>query len=429
MGDQWGWGLLGPEVLPNVRRTRTLGLGASVRHFNELAVPGLGGVWFGKQVLLATLGVAVAEEVRKGVNVKTNINNIEVANAIEALACWFAFKGNDKSDARLKGSTKLLSQANFGFKEARQRSFYVTIPMRMQTVQALPALGLVEAGSVRFNAFSCTDQGRQFIKEALGTNEGLKKALIRWVSPDQEKGIDEKHLNILSPITDLLPAARQFLREILIRNSGSGVTERRSNVLKWVEKIQKGNIDSQTWKDRPEEISEDHWHDLQAGALFFKVRVAAIAALEEVERVIGNKSTGEIFSLKEDLAPESLKNQLTVLKEAARDYLKFSSEGDDESAKKFCEECVEDDGRSVLRKLVGRDGHVLRLVGDDIKGGPAFRDLKTNGEENQETPKVGRIPVPEGISYRVRNLYLLSLDMQGKLSEWLKSDGGVTRES
>lgn len=43
------------------RRTRTLSLGATVRAFNDLAVPGLGGVWFGKQLLLATLGVAIAE--------------------------------------------------------------------------------------------------------------------------------------------------------------------------------------------------------------------------------------------------------------------------------------------------------------------------------------------------------------------------------
>jgi len=58
------WGLLGPETLASERRTRTLGLGATVRAFNDLAVPGLGGVWFGKELLLATLGVAIAERIR-----------------------------------------------------------------------------------------------------------------------------------------------------------------------------------------------------------------------------------------------------------------------------------------------------------------------------------------------------------------------------
>ena len=59
------WGVLGPENVRSERRTRTLGLGAAVRNFNELAVPGLGGVWFAKQIFLALLGLAVAERVRQ----------------------------------------------------------------------------------------------------------------------------------------------------------------------------------------------------------------------------------------------------------------------------------------------------------------------------------------------------------------------------
>lgn len=155
MADRWG--LLGPELLPNARRTRTLGLGASVRAFNDLAVPGLGGVWYGKQLLLATLGVAVAEAARdRGAKVQ----NIEVANAIEALACWLAFNKTGWSrDARLRGNTKLHGKDDLSFRRVRQRSFYVTQPMRMATVQALPALGFVDSDSARFKAFRCSDAG------------------------------------------------------------------------------------------------------------------------------------------------------------------------------------------------------------------------------------------------------------------------------
>ena len=61
------WGLLGPEAISSSRRTRSLGIAASVRRFNDLAVPGLGGVWFGKQIFLALLGVAqVADLVNSG---------------------------------------------------------------------------------------------------------------------------------------------------------------------------------------------------------------------------------------------------------------------------------------------------------------------------------------------------------------------------
>jgi hypothetical protein len=167
------WGFLGPEFLPNTRRTRTLGLGASIRNFNDLAVPGLGGIWFGKQVMLATLGVLVAEQARSdGVNVQ----NIEVANAIEALACYLAFGKDRNSDARLRGRNKLPGDLEkFKFSSARQRNFYVTQPMRMSTVQALPALGLVEPDGVRFNAFRTSDRGKAFVELACPNSEQLRK--------------------------------------------------------------------------------------------------------------------------------------------------------------------------------------------------------------------------------------------------------------
>ena len=158
------WGLLGPEKLSNTRRTRTLGIGAAVRAFNDLAVPGLGGVWFGKQLFLATLGVAVAEQVR---NDGKPVQNIETANAIEALACWLALDHNEwKSAPRLRGATKLLGKRDLSFATVRKRGFYVTQPMRMTTVQPLRALGFVASASERFGTFSCSDEGSAFIEAA-----------------------------------------------------------------------------------------------------------------------------------------------------------------------------------------------------------------------------------------------------------------------
>ena len=99
------WGLLGPEALAVPRRTRDLGLRTTVREFNDLAVPGLGNVWFCKEIVLALLGVAVAENARAyGVSVR----NIEVTNGVEALACWLAYrKMGWKRDQRLRGRLKL----------------------------------------------------------------------------------------------------------------------------------------------------------------------------------------------------------------------------------------------------------------------------------------------------------------------------------
>lgn len=423
------WGLLGPEFLPNARRTRTLGLGASVRSFNDLAVPGLGGVWYGKQLLLATLGVAVAEEARSR---GAKVQNIEMANAIEALACWLAFKSNGwGSDARLHGNTKLQGKDDFSFRRVRQRNFYVTQPMRMATVQALPALGFVESDSARFNAFRCTGAGSNFIEQATKDYNPYKRSVIdhlaKWVLGESDKlGNSLPLIQALSPLFSLSKDAIPLLRERLIQggNERHEDKKRRSNALAWVEAVRKNRPGRLTWAHRPQEISEEHWHDLQAGALFFEAREAAIATLDAVEAHIGNQGVGQFLSLKKQV-PEPLNQSLEKLKSAAKKCLDFKCV--DEDANTFCRECLRDEPAIILRTLVDRDRHVLRLVGDEIKPGPAFCGSITQvsaDDEDQETPQAGGIPLPEGISYRVRNLYLLNLDMHGELDGWLNPDAG-----
>jgi len=423
------WGLLGPECLPNTRRTRTLGLGASVRLFNDLAVPGLGGVWYGKQLLLATLGVAVAEAARsQGVKVQ----NIEVANAIEALACWLAFNGNGwSSDRRLRGNTKLQQgKDDFSFRRVRQRNFYVTQPMRMATVQALPALGFVESDSVRFNAFRCLDEGRDFIEKAVGSSRPYNRSVIdhlTWWAQMKDDRVDTEALRqVLSPLNRLSDEAIPLLRERLIQggNESHEDKKRRGNALAWVESLREHSSDSLTWDHCPKEISKEHWHDLRAGALFSEAREAAISTLDSAEAYIGIQTARQSIALEAQL-PEVLVPAIEKLKSAARKYLDFTSAHED--ANTFCCECLNDEPASILRALVYRDGHVLRLVGDDVKPGPAFSGSITQvsaDDDDQETPKTGDISLPEGISYRVRNLYRLNLDMHGELDEWPNPDAG-----
>ena len=69
------WGLLARERAGLTRRTRGLGLGAAVRAFNELAVPGIGGVWFARPLAWAVLGIRLARG--------RSFSAVSVANAID----------------------------------------------------------------------------------------------------------------------------------------------------------------------------------------------------------------------------------------------------------------------------------------------------------------------------------------------------------
>ncbi len=414
------WGLLGPEFLPSSRRARTLGVGASVRSFNDLAVPGLGGVWFGKQILLAVLGVHVATE--------AGARNIEVANAIEALACWLAFdRRRWAPDPRLRGNRKLQghSNADLSFKAVRRPSFYVSQPMRMATVQTLPALGLVEPGSARFNAFACSQAGRDLIQ---AWTEGFRPHkrdlvdhLVLWVRGSDDRVASDALRGALSPTEPLPAPAVEILRDRLIRG-GIGEhpdhRDRRRDALQWVESRRAGDQMAQSWANRPAEIrSDEHWSDLRAGALFFTARDAALAVLDALELRMPAERR---MPLDRDLV-NSVATPLGSLRQAAQTFLDMQHS--DTQANTFCATCGIADPIRVLKNLVERDGQVLRLLGSQVCPGPAFRGSpvpEANEEADVDVETVSEGPGwPEGISQRVTNLFLLNLDLNGKLDEYL----------
>ena len=421
------WGLLAPAKIESTRRARTLGLGAAVRDFNDLAVPGMGGVWFGKELVLATLGVALTEGGRPG----KPISNIVMANAVEALACCLALRHKSAGrDERLRGSTKLAGKTDFSFSTVRKPGFYVTQPMRMATVQALPALGLVASEATRFNAFSCTEKGHELIQAAVGPK--VVNALHQWISSDGR--VDGKAVwEALSPLEPLPSEARDFIRAQLHQGSASEAAAskaRRRAALAWVESLYQGTRPPQDWEVKPAFLENDHWLDLKVGAMFFSTREAAIAVLDCVEAYMGNRDT-PLLSLAEPI-PKHISAQISKLRTNASAYLAFGHP--QKEAKAFCEECVNGDDALVLTKLVGRDERVLRLRNGSVVPGQAFSgqfgkaqeaDLEPV-QEPAETEASASFLWPAGISGRIKNLFLLNADLHGGISPWLNNSTAPT---
>ena len=423
------WGLLGPEELVSHRRRRTLGLGPVVRSFNDRAVPGLGGVWFGRQLFLATLGVAVSEQVRRQ---GKQVRNIDVANAIEAMACLVAYKENGwESDPRLRGRTKLRDRSDFSFAAVRRPSFYVTQPMRRATVQALPALGLVEADSPRFNSFRLgpaqgnTDErtsiGMKFLddvcRECRPHRKPVVSALGEWIQGSGKEIATPEMCAALSPIEKLPPSACDFLLGRL------AINPRRENARKWVEFVRSHPNREISLTEQPDELDGEHWSDLCAGTRFFGSRAAALDLLNKIEEHIAS-TTGRSMSAKQ---AKPMQEELEALRKQSRAFLdsRYAAEP---GATSFCEACSDPSDQTVLRNVVERDGRVLRLNGDDVELAPNFRgqNLGTDSaarnteDEGAEEEAVRHLPFPEHMSPRVSNLYYLNLDLRGQLSKVLK---------
>jgi len=426
------WGLLGPEQLAGSRRTRTLGLGAAVRKFNQLAVPGLGGVWFAKQIFLAMLGVRVADRLRP---TNANVKPIEIANAVEALACWCAFHSNGwTSDARLRGRQKLYDKHDLTFGRLRQPRFYVTQPMRMSTVEALVDLGFVQPGSQRFNSFRSTQAGIDLVEAATAgykpSNAELEDFLLGRATDDASISYTTHLREALSPLVVLRRDARALIRDKLCEGAGlNREAARRKNALAWVRSIDPNN--PADWEAKPTVIEADHWHDLRLGARFFKARNAALDVLNAIEAQMASLAAPRLTA-DEAHKPFPVQQRLGALREAAKRFLEEDTDPTEgRMATAFCRECIEADPAAVIRNLAIRDDRVLRLDGNDVLPGEAF-SLQTQAEtadEDGEGPgsdNAGRVPVPADISGRIRNLYLLELDLREQLGKFLNlPPGGV----
>ena len=406
------WGLLGPEQVQSVRRARTLEVGSAVRIFNDLSVPGMGGVWFGKQLMLSLMGVAVAGRL----DGRSRMRNIEMANTVEALACCLAFKSNQwQSDARLRGRRKMSGTKELLFRAMRNPSFYVTQPMRMATIQPLRALGLVDADGERFNAFRITPAGEDFLRIACGRAPVVER-LVAWVQAQKSWNGSSALAAVLSPLESLNPQAREYLHALLA-HSGAGC-DRRAAGIAWV-KGQAGGDAIVNWEIKPSMITEGHWKDMHAGALFFLARDAALNTLDALETYMGN--TVAQVELQNPL-PDVLGSKVSNLRNAANAYLGMAHDPSNGIAKALCDELSNNDDAAVLRALVMRDGRVLRLEQEVVLPASAYRGAFTDrsaiqdalqSEDEPPPPTAGRWP--PGASRRLANLYLMNLDLYGTL--------------
>ncbi len=300
--------------------------------------------------------------------------------------------------------------------------------MFQATVQPLRALGLVESRGERFNAFSCTHVGQDFIEAVCADfhpyNRSVLDHLVGWAKGIHDKVDSSSELTkALSPLELMSKSAREFLRERIVQGTGTEASRRRK-ALDWIERLRNKPRQQIAWDAKPAMLDESHWHDLHAGALFFTARDAAIALLDQIESHIANEAEQQMSLDK--LLPEGVVDKMGSLREHAQAFV--DNEHDPSPGKEatmFCRECTEQADASLLEKLLAREGRVLQLRGRDILPGVAFRGVQVSQparspeEDGAEAEVEQTAPLPEGISHRVRNLFLLNLDLCAELNHWL----------
>ena len=209
---------------------------------------------------------------------------------------------------------------------------------------------------------------------------------------------------------------------------------RRRAALAWVESLRRGSAAYASWNEKPPELDEAHWGDLQAGALLFSTRDAAIRVLDALEAHIARQTVRKLC-MAEPVSPH-IALQIDQLREQASAYMARGHA--QKEAKKFCSECLEANNARVLSKLVERDGRVVQVRNGYVVPGPAFtgqsKVVPNTGADIQTDTDVATAVSPpdyrwpEGISGRVKNLFMLNADLRGDMSRWMKNQPAVQED-
>lgn len=407
------WGTLVPEDLGSLRRQQDLGLAASVRSFNDKAVPGVGGLWFPMPMVWSVLAVSLAERLgRSALPIGNAIEALTMCNAIEALTMHPHQGASDRSvsDARsrLRGARKLREQ-HTSFSNLVRPGVYVVQPFRMAMVQPLVELGFV-TGS-RYGAFRLTDVGKKLLK--LPDVSKWEAALFSWARGEKPG----RTIADLSPLVPLPGDVRKLIGARILEGHGvsdEGAARRRALI-----NLGKGPSVADLESEGPlPGLSAAHWADLRAGTAFIDLRDTALKVLRMIEGVFRFRWEGkssERLRLTPEEAAASARQQIKALTELARHSfhrIKAANEGESIA---FAEECRDLSPARVVQRLAERDGSVITMRDGYLMPVPAGGDLlSTNIADDRGGEPVDKAEDFAPQLYRLRYLHFLMEELAGR---------------
>lgn len=394
------WFIPKPEIVSTQRAQLYFGLRRAEAFYRELVVPGIGGVWFVRQLSWAAAALALAPEQKERPST--------IANALEALACKYAWQATSRpdsaeADGRLRGVRAFQRHPEaWSFKELSQRKYYVQNTFRQSTTSALPegrGLGLTTGGRL-MNAMVLTAQGEALAQSFLGQTglQGgacLRDVLVRWVmgekrltpgmngigralsprraGPD-ERGLIVNRLRALAPAQGLVQASADRRARLVDIFEGAG---REVLIMAEVlEDLRRGDAGTQAAQ-------------IVAAAAFDELLETARQVIHEAAQALeaghGPRSAGSVSGA---IAPA-----LDRWRDAARDYLKRCTatgawQADAASFAKLADAAPSD--AALLAQIAQRDGHIVALSAGDGEGGrlvpgPLFRSRKAIEESAQRS--------------------------------------------
>ena len=391
------WFIPEMEEFETQRALLNLNLNKAIRYYRELIVPGIGGVWFVRQLSWAAAGIKLAEEIH-------NFRPVKIANAIEAMACKLAWR-QDRNQEGLRGKRAFNRYSDaWSFKELSQPKFYVRIPFRSSTVRALSSLGLTEGS--RFNSMELTKNGSCLAEAFLSQKRGksIRKAITDWIGGDEIR-------NIVDGLwRDATSEEKQITLDRLMTNTNDSLakSERRACLIKAFGNYKKEDVpdlDSVKKHLQPDQVIE-----IKTAQAFDALLKTGRDLIYECAEIIDKENIRIIGKLadKLDKMLKKLRSAANIFHECAN-----KSKKQHQDAANFTNEILSidlDNDEELLRKVITRDGVILKSAaeGNKIEKGPLFSRRKEmdEGAGNEKQEEFAGME-ESSTEYKVRQLFEL----------------------
>ncbi|NNM66347.1 MAG: hypothetical protein HKL99_17400 [Burkholderiales bacterium] len=409
-----------PSASTAKRLSLDFGLRSDDLFFRELIVPGIGSVWFVRQLSWPLAALALRKKLPS-----SRLRPAEICYAIEALACKLEFKYGDKDSRRTLGRRAFERDENGGqwsFSQLRKVTNYVRNTHRQAAIRAIRSeQGLGLAHGTRFDLFELEPVGLQmaeaFLSQRVGQGRGttLETWLRNWIEGQQQ--IPDKPKTLREALTP----ERATQKECdLIRTRLLGIDTLACKKRQQLARVIGRAASLSSIEDVDVTRLRNDGHTAQADEV---LAACAFGAMLDRARDVVSKLTSAVESVRGSVALTTLakgsdiQGALENLRKVANSYIERAGTAKVQlaSSHAFAKAFIDDDGVGGIRFLVQRSDQVLGLANGTVSRGPLFRIVpSTDGSEapdNTEDDEQGRAPDFTGRTFRLANLHALLRDL------------------
>ncbi len=416
------WFAAAPASTDRARLTLDFDLRRADLYFRDLIVPGLGRVWFARQLSWPLAALALHEDLAS--RASDPPKPTAICHGIEALACKLEYEANADPETR---SRRILGTRAFGgdaerevwsFHRLRQATNYVRNTHRQAATRALRVDGgLGFASGSRFDLLELEPVGSAlasaFLEQRVGKGgTSLRRWLLGWLEGDREvSGLPKTLLQALSPEhpTD---DERALVRSRLLGTSTSA-SEKRQRLARAIGRAgDLPSIEDGVVARLREAGHREQANEVVAARAFGAVLDRARDAVASLTRAVEPGRGGvKLTTLASDSA---LKKSIKDLRTASKNYVeKANTAGVQEAtSRSFADAVVSGDDVEGIRILVRRSGDVLGLADGSVTRGPLFRVIDGTDEAGDLEDGAASIePDWTGRTFRIANLHSLLRDV------------------